>query len=408
MSSRIEIELTSKQNETTWTWRAAGAKQPKGTIEASLLYEDAKVGDICRAEAEFEVDGISIVMVTPPQSKRDDTTKRISVIGPQREFKAVTSQLAPKRGRSDKPRRKDRDRLPTEGRAEKQPRRAERSAKQREQPARPPAPVVKKLNPKDEHRQRVLTDLAPEHRPIAEQVLRGGILAVRKAIEDENAKAKAEGRPELNAAALLEVAESILPQLRAAEWQDKAEAAKLDVNEISLRDLRAVVAGADAVARTDETRVLAAELREHLDRRNQEARDTWLKDISSALDDGRVVRALRLSARPPDAQVKFPTELNERLTTLASEAMSPECAPDRWSTLLDAVANSPIRRSVEPKGLPENPGEELLNQARQAAGRIPALAKQLGVVVPPPPTKRPPKPPKPNVVAAEAEATKEE
>ena len=38
MSRRIDIELTSSRDDGTWTWRAAGAKQPKGTLDADLLY----------------------------------------------------------------------------------------------------------------------------------------------------------------------------------------------------------------------------------------------------------------------------------------------------------------------------------------------------------------------------------
>ncbi len=411
MSSRLEIELTSKQDESTWTWRAAGAKQPKGTVSSEMLYDGAKVGDVCRAEAEFEIDGITLLHVSAPAGKRSDSAKRIHVVGPQRDFTPITSQLA---GRKDRPKgkRRDRDDRDRKGRGEgredgradgRGPNRrggddrGDRRKDRRERPSRPERvqPSFKKLNPKDEHRQAVLTDLAPEERPIAEQVLRGGIPAVRQAIDEENTKAKAEGRPEINGPALVAVAEELLPKLKAAEWLDRAEAAKADVNEISLRDLRAVVTGADAVARSDQARVLAAELREALDRRTAESREQWVADITKALDEARVIRALRLSSRPPDAQTKFPAELNDRLRDATSEAMSPETAPDRWMNLLDAVSNSPVRRSVEPKGLPAEPGEALLTAAKQASGRIPALAKQLGVSVPPPPVRRTPPKPKP-------------
>ena len=32
MSRRLEIELTSTREDGTWTWRAAGAKVPKGVV----------------------------------------------------------------------------------------------------------------------------------------------------------------------------------------------------------------------------------------------------------------------------------------------------------------------------------------------------------------------------------------
>ena len=64
MSNRIEVELTSRREDGTWTWRAAGARQPKGVVEGSLLPEGAKVGDVLKAEAEVGIDGIQLVSVT--------------------------------------------------------------------------------------------------------------------------------------------------------------------------------------------------------------------------------------------------------------------------------------------------------------------------------------------------------
>ena len=78
--------------------------------------------------------------------------------------------------------------------------------------------------------------------------------------------------------ALITLAEQLLPRLRTAEWHDRAEAAVKAPDDISLRDLRAVVAGADA-ARDDETRALAASLREALDRRLTQLRTTWVEEL---------------------------------------------------------------------------------------------------------------------------------
>ena len=66
MSRRIEVELTSTREDGTWTWRAAGAKQPKGELDGGLLYRDAKVGDVVRADADFLIDGIVVTAVLPP------------------------------------------------------------------------------------------------------------------------------------------------------------------------------------------------------------------------------------------------------------------------------------------------------------------------------------------------------
>ncbi|MCU1451014.1 MAG: hypothetical protein JWP02_3184, partial [Acidimicrobiales bacterium] len=68
MAVRLEIELTSSRDDGTWTWRAAGAKQPKGVLDGSLLTAGAKVGDILRADAEQNIDGINVTAVLPPKS----------------------------------------------------------------------------------------------------------------------------------------------------------------------------------------------------------------------------------------------------------------------------------------------------------------------------------------------------
>ena len=102
MSRRIDVELTSQSDDGTWTWRAAGAKQPKGTLDGALLYSGAAVGDVCRAEADFEIDGIFITAVMPAKGRsgRPDD-ERLELLGSTTEFQGVTTQLA-KKGRSGK------------------------------------------------------------------------------------------------------------------------------------------------------------------------------------------------------------------------------------------------------------------------------------------------------------------
>src|SRR3954452_10141563 len=113
MSRRIDIELTSSRDDGTWTWRAAGAKQPKGVLDADLLYPGAQTGDVVRAEAEFEIEGITVISVMPPKSKRAEP-ERLEIIGPPRApTPGVTSSLVPKserprRDRGDRPDRGDR------------------------------------------------------------------------------------------------------------------------------------------------------------------------------------------------------------------------------------------------------------------------------------------------------------
>jgi hypothetical protein len=233
-----------------------------------------------------------------------------------------------------------------------------------------------------------MASLPPEQQPIAEQVLRGGIPAVRTALHLEREKATAEGRPVPNTDQLIAMAESLLPRLKAAEWHDRAEAAAKDVDKISLRDLRSVVAGADA-ARDEETRALAAQLREALDRRVDAMGSQWSSEIGKHLDENRVVRALRLAARPPEPSTRLDAALDERLAQAASQALAPDAPSDRWLAVLDAVAASPVRRSVKPAGLPNDASPEVRRVAHQQSGRVPALAAMLGISIPPPPVPAP-------------------
>ena len=52
MPRRIDIELTSALGDGTWTWRAAGARQPRGTLDGAILPSGAKVGDELKVEIE--------------------------------------------------------------------------------------------------------------------------------------------------------------------------------------------------------------------------------------------------------------------------------------------------------------------------------------------------------------------
>ena len=143
------------------------------------------------------------------------------------------------------------------------------------------------LNPGSAHRKSVMESLPPEEQAIAEPLLRGGIPAVRTALHLEREKAEAEGRPAPNAEALLALAETLLPRLRAAEWRDRAEAAVAAIDDISMRDLRSVAAGAD-MARDEESRALAGRLREAIDARVAKLHAGWVDEITAQLDSGRV------------------------------------------------------------------------------------------------------------------------
>lgn len=422
MPRRIELELTSDRGDGTWTWRAAGAREPRGVLEANLLPQGTKVGDIHRADVEIDLDGVSVIGIVPRQQKHRNESERIELIGPPvREDQLVTSTLSqrgkadrrPPRKRDDRSRRADRAERdagrPAPGaRHEESERRASRDAsgprprreRSESRPARDPdetpKPRSKRLRAARVHRSAVLEEILPEHRPIAEQVLKGDIPAVRAAIEKENEARAASGEPAINGSELLAIAETLRPRLRAAEWRDRAEAALTDIDELDLRDLRSVVVAADTAARDEETRALAAQLRDAVARRVDQAHASWLAEISESLDEGRSVRALRLSSRPPKAGTIFPAELSARLAEAASNALTAEAPASRWVIVLDAVANSPVRLSVKPQSLPQEPAAELLDALRKLAGRIPDIAALFGVEPPSAPSRpgarRQPKP----------------
>jgi hypothetical protein len=440
-------------------------------LDGGLLPSGAKAGDVLKAEADFEIEGISIVSVTAPKETTRPGPGRIEVIGSGRpDAPGVTTQLVGRADRRPGEHRRDRDDArprrdrdggrPPLGRDSTRPRR-EGTGPEGERPGRPsairpddrPHPTdrperperaqragrpehparsaasprpsrpptgdrpsgarrrgdktpeheatgdgsgerrTRRFTPGRAHRQAVMASLPPEQQPIAEQVLRGGIPAVRTALHLEREKAVAEGRPAPNTDQLVAMAEALLPRLKAAEWHDRAEAVAKDVDDISLRDLRSVVAGADT-ARDDATRALASSLREALDRRVGALRQQWSHEVAKHLDENRVVRALRLAGRPPEPAARLEPGLTERLSDAAAQAMAPDTPADRWLALIDAVAASPVRRTVKPVGLPNEPSPDLRRAAQQQSGRIPALAAMLGIAIPPPPTpmtaRRPP------------------
>ncbi len=406
MSRRIEIELTSVKDDETWTWRAAGAREPKGVIAASLLPDGAAVGQELRVEAEFFVDGIEITSVLPAKGERKEP-ERLELLGSGGDQAGVTTQLVPKRGRGrgdrdggrgggrggdrdgrGRGRRDGRDGGGRDGRDGRDGGgrrggdnrgRGEGRTERPRKPALPPKPKPKRLRPRREHRDAALAALPEAQRAIAEQVLRGGIPGVRKAVEEQNSRNKAEGRPSIDAAPLVQLAEELLPPLKEAEWHDRADAAMAGMAELDLRDLRSVVVAADSATRSDETRSLADQLRDAVAARVDQDQAAWLADITSALEDERTVRALRMSSRPPKAGAPLPPDVGNRLAEAAGAALSADTGPQRWGTVLDAVAYSPIRQSVTPQGIPSRPNDELLETVKRLSSRVPEIAALFGI-----------------------------
>jgi hypothetical protein len=200
----------------------------------------------------------------------------------------------------------------------------------------------------------MLESLSGEEQAIAQQLLRGGIPAVRTALHFERERAREEGRPEPSTEGVMGLAEALVSRVKAAEWRDRAESAIKAGDELAMRDLRSLVSVSDG-ARDEASRELVVTLRELLERRVEEHRVSWADDVAKNLDQGQVVRALRLSSRPPDATTRFSAELATRLRDAASAALSPTTPPEQWLALLQALIESPVRRTVKPAGLPANP-----------------------------------------------------
>ena len=444
---RLEIELTSERPDGTWTWRAAGAKQPKGVVEASVVPGGAKVGDVLRAEADIELDGINVTSLAPPREAARSGPEVLKLVGSQAPVEGVTTSLVGRRGRDredrpprgpreDRPRgprsdrpggpRQDGDRggrqgqrregpprdragatgTDTQGRSPRpegerpsrpdgegrsprtpgasrpdrdhrrpRPDGAGREAAERK-PARPRPP---RFQPGRTHRDAALASLPEEQRPVAEQILKGGVRAVREALAAQK----------IDPGPLVTLAENLAPALRAAEWRDRAEEALKDLIAVPLRELRAIVTAATDAARGEGAREIAQQLKEALTSRMDTQRTEWVDGISAALDANRPLRALRQASRPPVPGARLSAELATRLAQAASSAMTPTTPPARWLDLLDAVVASPVARSVKPEGIPEAADDELKSRARAAAGSVPALAPLLGMKVPPPPVRRP-------------------
>lgn len=336
MSRRIDIELTSNRNDGTWSWRAAGAKAPKGVVDASLLATSAKTGDVLKVEADFDLDGITVLSVVNVKEKGHRGTL-LEVLVSEKEFVPVTQKLAEKgksdrkpRGDSKGPRRDGANagarppRTPRTPGSEKTDDRKPRRPSFVAPPELPKRPAAKRLKPKRTHRTAVLAALPEEQRGVAERALDGGIKAVRDAVKLQNDQLRKDGKPEVPAEGLISMAQELLPKLRVADWLDKAEAAKADIEQLDLRDLRSVVVASDdpMVVRDESTRVLASELKAALKSKQESSQALWLADIAAAIDVSRIVRALKISSEPPKAGQPFPAELGAKLAQAATLAMS--------------------------------------------------------------------------------------
>ena len=457
---RIEIELTSQRDDGTWTWRAARARRPKGEVSGDLVPDAAAVGSVLRAEVDGGLDGLEILALFAPRA-RPEPSGRLELIGggagplvttalvsgsrrnsrtdrgAQREGAAPSRE----RRRASGTRRRDGDseggRPDGPGRKPRRTDRAERGSRdgrdsgpdrtggretgregRRSDDRRPegkprskngkrsaPAsrPRTSGLKAKRVHRQAAVAALPEEQRPLAREVLRGGVPGARRSIERMNAKAVQESLPQIKSEPVLALAEQLAPVLKAAEWHDRADAALAGIAKIELRDLRSVIATADRAARDDETRALAENLRAGLTQRLEVDHRKWLDELAGTISEGRTVRALRISSRPPKPGSPLPPDMAERLAGMAAADLNPTANQQRWATVVDSIALSPVRTQVIPAGIPTKPSDDLLAAIRRLADRVPQIAGLFGIQPQParPAGLRPLPPPPPASSASE-------
>ena len=384
MSNRLEVVLTSRRPDGTWTWRAAGARQPKGVVEEALLPAGAAVGDVLRVEAEVSVDGIVVRQVLPTKVERPPPS-RVEHLGSQRFTEGVTGpakltrQSAERSEGPDGRRRRDGDggrRARDGGRSQRTQReQRDRSGQRggRERPQRAP-----RLRPASTHRDAWLETLSPAERPIAERLINEGIRAVRQALQAESPQSDGQetGRSTDAADARLAVVEGLFSTFREVDWRDRAEAARKVSDEVDLRDLRSVVAGIPQRFPDDDTRTLADELRDKLAARVDREHSAWIADLGSLLRKDRLVTALRVSQRPPKAGTPLPESLAQSLQEGAKSHLNAGAEDDLWVRMLEAAAQSPIRLVLVAQEAPPEPSERLLRTVRRFGERLPALRAQ--------------------------------
>lgn len=258
MSRRIEIELTSRRPDGAWTWRAAGAREPKGVLAGDLIAFAASAGDELTVEAEFHMDGIDVIEVFESKPRRP-MPETLEILGSGHDRQLVTTQLV--RGRKSR----DADRG-SEDRRSRQGRRDRGDRGRRESRREDERPKAKRLRPGRTHRCALIETLPDEQKPVAEKMVRDGTKAIEQALRDKRKKERdaaraatkeprrpadapgkplepsADSEPETSAESsggdFLVVAGKLLARMRAAEWRDRVDAALAGIDEIDLRDLR--------------------------------------------------------------------------------------------------------------------------------------------------------------------------
>ncbi|MFM7525801.1 MAG: hypothetical protein ACKO48_04700 [Actinomycetota bacterium] len=208
---------------------------------------------------------------------------------------------------------------------------------------------------------------------------------MRKAVNDQNKQLKKDGKPEINANALVDLVVEMLPRLRVAEWHDNVDAVEKIIDTVDLRDLRAIVAKSNDPTLLKDSSLNEKRdwLRAALERRQGEEMQHWSEDLRAAVDVGRVVAALKLAAQPPKAGTLVPADLRPRLVALTLEQLTPLSTSERWVIVLEALAFAPIHNEVVPVAVPAKVSPELTATVTRLAPAIPRIAALFGVAVDP-------------------------
>ena len=216
----------------------------------------------------------------------------------------------------------------------------------------------------------------PERKVLAERLANEGIRAVRQAVQQSgspSASGDEAAQSENAAEEQIALVEELFSALRVADWRDRAEAARGVCDDVDLRDLRSVVAGAAQGAVDPEMHALAEELTRKLAARVDREHSAWIADMGALLGKGRVVTALRVSHRPPKAGTPLPESLATSLREAATGELHADSDDDHWVRMLEAAAQSPVRLVLTPRSLPAEPSERLLRAVRRFGDRLPAL-----------------------------------
>ena len=365
MTNRLDIEITSQSDDSFYTWRSAGAKEPKGTIKASLLPSGVNIGDVLRVEADFMIDGIEITSVLPSKSKKVEP-EFLEIIGSGKESLGVTTSLVSKgnKKRSNKSRRNNKPTRSPEGnktrpRSDKRP---EQKKRRTYQPAR-----GKRLKASKKRRNEFISNLPAQHQNLAKELVGSTIPELRKTLKKMSLP---EGCPE----ALLDYAEELNQDIKMAEWLDKADSVENNIAKIDLQDFRSVVASSERWAKSAEAITIKERLESKLTERIDSDHKEWLVSIEQALKEEKTVRALNLSSRSPKAGAQLPENLGLQLSEQAGNALNSLANSYRWSVVVEAVALSPVRKKVTPQSLPGNVTDDLKKSIQKHADRIPQIA----------------------------------